>query len=113
MLSLLPFKLQDVLFLAAGLIVGMAFNLNININNGDGKQQVRSDAVPSFVTWSGCPSGWKDTSVQTDAVRAYTCEKGDYAIVYNERGDCDRGRRINPPEAVWRLCAEVPGWTGK
>lgn len=102
---------HDWVLLIGGMILGTALHFAGDTSNkGGGKP--RDVPLPSIAAGPACPAGWKDTSVLTLSVRAYTCERGDWAVVLTEQGVCDRGRRMNPPEAKWSACSEVPGWPG-
>ena len=112
---MLHLQFHDWLLMGAGLLLGVFLHLASG-SPGQGKDHKPRDLAspyPSIAsTWKGCPSGWKDMSIVTESVKAYTCGRGDYVVVYNDRSECEHGRRINPPENVWRSCAEIPFWTG-
>ena len=108
---MLHLSFHDSLLLLGGIVLGAALHL-FSGNPGQGKKPRDLLPVPSIAAAPACPSGWSNTSVLTASVRAYTCQLGDWAVVLNEQGSCERGRRMNPPEAKWVSCMEVPSWPG-
>lgn len=104
-------SLHDWTLLIGGVLLGGALTL-FSGHPGKGKVKPYDYLPPPSIAAPACPSGWQNTSVLTSSVRAYTCQLGDWAVVLNEQGVCERGRRMNPPEVKWVACLEVPGWPG-